>query len=131
MHFNYILFLRPKSSATLNNLCRLLALLLAAIGVYGTMAYTVSQRTREIGVRMALGAQRSTVLRLFLRDGFKLAILGVVVGLALSFAAMRAMASLLFNVKPTDAVAFASAALLLRFAVFLANYIPARRAHKD
>jgi ABC-type antimicrobial peptide transport system permease subunit len=92
------------------------------------MAYTVSQRTREIGVRMALGAQRSTVMRLFLRDGFKLAVSGVIVGLALSFAATRAMSSLLFNVKPTDAVAFASAALLLCLAVFLANFIPARRA---
>jgi putative ABC transport system permease protein len=120
----------PRFYTLLMGLFAALALVLAAIGVYGATAYTVSQRTREIGVRMALGAQRSSVLRLFLRDGFKLAILGVIVGLALSFVASRAMASLLFNVKPTDSVAFASAALLLCLAVFLANYIPARRAMK-
>ena len=119
---------QPRFYTLLMGLFAGLALLLAAIGVYGAMAYTVSQRTREIGVRMALGAQRSTVMRLFLRNGFKLAVLGVVVGLVLSFAATRAMASLLFNVKPTDAVAFISAALLLCLAIFLANFIPARRA---
>jgi putative ABC transport system permease protein len=118
----------PRFYTLLMGLFAGLALLLAAIGVYGAMAYAVSQRTREIGVRMALGAQRSTVMRLFLRDGLKLAILGVVVGLALAFAATHAMASLLFNVKPTDALAFGSAALLLCLAVFLANLIPARRA---
>lgn len=118
----------PRFYTLLMGLFAALALVLAAIGVYGAMAYTVSQRTREIGVRMALGAQRSTVMRLFLRDGLKLAVLGIFVGLALSFAATRAMSSLLFNIKPTDAVAFVSAALLLCLAIFLANFIPARRA---
>jgi putative ABC transport system permease protein len=93
------------------------ALLLAAIGIYGVMAYTVTQRTQEIGIRMALGAQRSDVLGLVVRQGMTLAAIGVVAGLAGAFGLTRVMPSLLFNV-PLIVVAF------------LACYLPARRAAK-
>jgi putative ABC transport system permease protein len=118
----------PRFYTLLMGLFAGLALLLAGIGVYGAMSHAVSQRTQEIGVRMALGARRGDVLQLFLRQGFKVALMGVVLGLILAVAAGRVLATLLFNVKPTDAIAFAGAALLLIMAVLIANYVPARRA---
>lgn len=105
-----------------------LALLLAAVGVYGAMSYAVSQRTQEIGVRMALGAHRRHVLALFLMQGGKVALLGVGIGLVLAFAACRVIANMLFDIRPTDAVAFSGAALLLIVTVLISNYVPARRA---
>jgi putative ABC transport system permease protein len=104
------------------------ALLLAAIGVYGVMAYTVTQRTQEIGIRMALGAQRSDVLGLVVRQGMILAAIGVVAGLIGAFGLTRVMASLLFNVRPDDPVTFLAISLLLVAVAFLACYLPARRA---
>src|SRR5262245_40305869 len=96
----------------------LLALLLAAVGLYGTLAYAVSQRTHEIGVRMALGAQRSEVLRMVLRQGMKLVLIGAGLGLAMSFAATRIIANQLFDVSPTYAVSFVCAWLLLLAVAF-------------
>src|SRR3954471_8362846 len=106
------------------------ALLLAAIGIYGVMAYTVTQRTQEIGIRMALGAQRSDVLGLVVRQGMTLAAIGVVAGLAGAFSLTRVMASLLFNVRPDDPTTYLAISFLLIIVAFLACYLPARRAAK-
>ena len=106
------------------------ALLLAAIGIYGVMAYTVAQRTQEIGIRMALGAQRSDVLGLVVRQGMTLAAIGVVAGLAGAFSLTRVMASLLFNVRPDDPTTYLAISFLLIVVAFLACYLPARRAAK-
>ncbi|HEY8409843.1 MAG TPA: FtsX-like permease family protein, partial [Pyrinomonadaceae bacterium] len=106
------------------------ALLLATIGIYGVMAYSVTQRTQEIGIRMALGAQRGDVLRLVVKQGMILAAIGVVTGLIGAFGLTRVMASLLFNVRPDDPATFLAISLLLVAVAFLACYLPARRAAK-
>ncbi|MFL6584595.1 MAG: ABC transporter permease [Chthoniobacterales bacterium] len=108
----------------------LLALVLASMGVYGVMAYSVNQRTRELGIRLALGAQKSQVVNLVLRQGMVLAVIGLVLGLALAFASMRAVGALLYGVNPSDPVVFAVVTSLLTTAAFAACYFPARRAVK-
>ncbi|HTS11093.1 MAG TPA: ABC transporter permease [Candidatus Limnocylindrales bacterium] len=104
------------------------ALALAAVGIYGVVAFSVARRTQEIGIRMALGAQRSDVLRLILGEGARLALIGVAIGVAASLAVTRLMASLLFGVSATDPVTFVVVAVLLPAVALLASYIPARRA---
>jgi putative ABC transport system permease protein len=106
------------------------ALLLAAAGIYGVMAYFVTQRTREIGVRIALGAQWSDVIKLILRNGMFLVVLGLTIGLAGAFALTRLMTTLLFEVSPADPITFVAVAVCVIVAALLACYIPARRAAK-
>jgi len=107
-----------------------IALLLAAVGLYGVMAYSVTQRTHEIGVRMALGAKRTDVMRLVVGNGMLLAGVGVGVGIGAAFGFTRLMSTLLFGVKPTDIAVFALIALGLTAVAALASYLPARRATK-
>ena len=105
-----------------------MALVLSLIGIYGMVAYFVSQRTNEIGVRMALGAQPRDIFYGVLQEGGKLGLIGVVIGLAGAAALTRLMTSFLFGISPTDVVTFASAAILFFVLTLLACYIPARRA---
>jgi putative ABC transport system permease protein len=108
----------------------LVALVMAAVGIYGVMSYSVQQRTHEIGVRMALGAQNRDVLKLVVKQGVALALLGVLVGLAASYALTRLMVSLLFEVTATDKTTFALVAAGLFLITMFSCYIPARRATK-
>jgi putative ABC transport system permease protein len=104
------------------------ALFLAMVGIYGVMSYAVTQRTREVGIRMALGAQRTDVRALFLRDSSRLTLLGIGIGVAMSLAAVRLISTMLFGVKPLDLVAFTASAVVLTVVALIASYIPARRA---
>ena len=105
-----------------------MALVLAVIGIYGVMAYTVARRTHEMGIRMALGAEAADVRRLVVREGMRLALAGVEVGVLASFAATRALGSLLFGVSLTDPMTFVVTPLLLAGAALVATYVPAHRA---
>jgi predicted permease len=121
-------YARPRTSATLFALFGGVALLLAAVGFYGVMAYSVAQRTREIGVRIALGAQRNSVLNLILRRGLALTAAGMTLGLLAAFFATRFIAKLLFGVSRTDLLTFVVVPLVLFAAALLACWLPARRA---
>ena len=106
------------------------ALLLAAIGLYGVIAYGVSQRTREIGIRMSLGADSRNVLGLVLRHGLKLAVLGIAIGVPAALGLTRVLMTLLFEVKPTDPLTFIGVSFLLLLVAMFACWLPARRASK-
>jgi putative ABC transport system permease protein len=121
---------RPRFRTMLFAIFGSLALVLAAIGIFGVIAYTVTQRTHEIGVRIALGAQAGDVLKLVMRQGLALALAGIAAGLAGAFVLTRLMRTLLFEVSATDPVTFVSIPLLLVAVALLACWIPARRATK-
>jgi ABC-type antimicrobial peptide transport system permease subunit len=104
------------------------ALLITVIGMYGMLAYSVTERTREMGIRMALGAQRGNVLRLVIKQGLRLAAIGVVIGLLGAWGLTRLMSTLLFGVTPTDWVTLVAVVGLLALVALIACYIPARRA---
>ena len=117
-----------RFSMLLLGLFAAIALFLAAVGLYGVVAYTVTQRTQEIGVRMAIGAQRGDVLSMVVGGGMKLALAGVALGLIAAFGLSRLMATLLFQVEPSDPVSYGVTALVLLVVAALACYVPARRA---
>jgi putative ABC transport system permease protein len=119
---------QPRFRTLLLSLFAALALILTAIGIYGVIAYSVAQRTNEIGIRMALGAQRSAVLSLILRKGMMLAGIGIAIGLAGASAATRFLGSLLYDIKATDPLTFAGVSVFLLIVALMACYIPARRA---
>jgi putative ABC transport system permease protein len=106
------------------------ALLLATVGIYGVISYSVEQRTREIGIRVALGAEQRDVLRLVVGQGFVLAAVGLIIGLLGAFGLTRFLSSLLYGVRPTDPITFAGTAVIFCGAALLASYLPARRAAK-
>jgi FtsX-like permease family len=119
-----------RSLTTLLGLFSALALALAGVGLYGTMSYTVGRRTKEIGIRMALGAQSSDIFRMALRETLLLAAIGVLIGLPLAMAASRLIASMLFGVKAADPITIAIAILVMLATAVLAGYLPALRATK-
>jgi putative ABC transport system permease protein len=121
---------QPRLYAILFGIFAAVALVLATVGIYGVMSYAVTQRTHEIGIRMALGAQSSDVLKMVLGHGLLLALTGVVIGIGAAFALTRLMASLLFNVSATDPVTFIFIALLLMLVALVACLVPARKAMK-
>jgi ABC-type antimicrobial peptide transport system permease subunit len=126
------LLFQERLLARLSSLFGLLALLLACIGLYGLLSYEVARRTREIGIRMALGAQPGGVLRSVVGRGIALAAVGAAIGTAASFGVTRLLGSMLYDVKPSDPLTLAGATMLLLLVALAACYIPARRAtHVD
>jgi ABC-type antimicrobial peptide transport system permease subunit len=119
-----------RSGATLFSIFGALALILAVVGVYGVKAYSVARRTREIGIRMALGAEPGAVLYMILREGLVMILSGTALGLLLALGIGRIFGSMLYQVSPVDPVAFTLAPLVLTAAALLACYLPARRATK-
>jgi putative ABC transport system permease protein len=121
---------RRRFNALLTGVFAVVALLLASVGIFGVLNYTVAQRTQEIGLRVALGAQTRDVLRLVLGQGVRLILFGLALGLAASFALTRVLAVMLFGVTPTDPLTFVAVSFLLAIVALLSCYIPARRATK-
>ena len=119
---------RPRFNALLLSIFAGVALLLTTIGIYGVMAYSVAQRRQEIGIRMALGAQKGDVLRLVVGGGMRLTALGVIIGISATFALTRVLGSLLYDVKSFDLPTLGSVALLLGAIALLACWVPAWRA---
>src|SRR5882762_1393838 len=119
-----------KLGAMLSSSLGILGLFLASLGIYGLMSYSVAQRTHEVGIRIALGANRSDILKLVLGQGLRISLVGLVVGLAIALGVTRVIAAMLYGVKPTDPVTFGGVSALLTAVALLASYLPARRAAK-
>jgi ABC-type antimicrobial peptide transport system permease subunit len=119
---------QERAFARLSSFSGLLALLLGTIGLYGTMAYSVTRKTHEIGIRLALGAKPRDVLRMVLSKGLQLTFVGVVIGIVAALSAMRFISTMIYGVTPTDPMTFAGVAVFLVLVALLACYIPARRA---
>jgi ABC-type antimicrobial peptide transport system permease subunit len=119
---------QPRFTTSLLGAFAAIALLLAMVGIYGVIAYSVAERTREMGIRMALGAERADILRLVLRQGLLLALGGIAIGLGASLALTRLLSSLLYRVSVTDPATFLGGALLFTGVALAASYVPARRA---
>jgi putative ABC transport system permease protein len=119
---------QPRLNSALLEIFSLVALLIAAIGIYGVLSYSVNQRTREIGVRIALGAQRGDVLRLVAREGMIIALAGIGAGLVVAYAISRVIASLLYGIHAHDLITFAGVAIILMIVAAIACYVPAIRA---
>jgi putative ABC transport system permease protein len=128
-HLTYALW-APNMAASFSLAFGVLAVLLSAVGLYSVMAYVVSQRTREVGIRMALGAERSHVMKMITKQGMWLAGVGVVIGLLLALAMVRVLGSLLIGVSGYDVTIFLAVPLLLAVVALIACYLPARRATK-
>jgi putative ABC transport system permease protein len=124
----YLSVAQPRFNTILLGVFAALATLLGSIGIYGLMSYSVSQRTQEIGIRIALGAQRTDVARMVVGQSLRLVLVGVAVGLLGAFGATRLMSTLLFGVTPTDAATFMVVPLLIVGVAALASYLPVRRA---
>jgi len=118
----------PRFNTTLLSIFASVALVLTMVGLYGVMSYSVAQRTNEIGIRLALGAQARDVLSLIIKQGLRLVLLGLAIGLVGAFALMRVISGLLFGVTSKDPLTFVAVALLLGLIALLACYLPARRA---
>ena len=118
----------PRFRTLLLAIFAAIALVLAAVGIYGVMAYSVAQRTREIGIRMALGSPSAGVFRLILGNGLKVTLAGIVIGIAAAAALTRYLSTMLYAVRPTDPLTLVGTALLLVAVAMLACYLPARRA---
>jgi putative ABC transport system permease protein len=119
---------RPRFNTRLISILTLVALALAAVGIYGVISFSVSHRYQEIGVRMALGANQSDILKMIIGQGLKLAIVGIITGLIIAFLLTRLMSSLLYEVSSTDPLTFIGVPLIIALVVLAACYIPARRA---
>jgi ABC-type antimicrobial peptide transport system permease subunit len=119
---------QPRLNTILFMIFGVLALVLAAVGIYGVTSYSVTQRQREIGIRMALGAERRRVLLMVVREGGQLALIGITVGLVIGFFVSRLMVAFLFEVAPSDPATFLYVSIILAAVALAACYIPARRA---
>jgi putative ABC transport system permease protein len=119
---------QPRLNAVLLMIFACVALLIAAIGIYGVLSYSVSQRTREIGLRMAIGAQPGGVLLLIVRQGMAVALAGIAVGVAVAVAVSRVLSALLYGIQPRDPVTFLIVATVLALVALIACYVPGRRA---
>jgi putative ABC transport system permease protein len=119
---------RPRFNMTLFGIFAAVALVLASVGLYGVISYSASQRTQEIGIRMALGASRGDIMRLVVGHGMKLTLAGIVIGVIASLALTRVMTNLLFGVTATDLPTFLAVPAVFTIVALVANYVPARRA---